>query len=47
MYNEFKNNKNIFLNNFALGDKNEEKHFNIMAKQKILRLIKLILVQIG
>ena len=32
MYDEFKNNKNIFLNNFALGDKSEEKNFNVMAK---------------
>ena len=29
MYKKFKNNKNIFLNNFALGDKTEEKEFNI------------------
>ena len=32
MYSKFKNNKNIFLNNFALGDKNEEKEFNVTAK---------------
>ena len=32
MYCKFKNNKNIFLNNFALGDKTEEKDFNITAK---------------
>ena len=32
MYNKFKNNKNIFLNNFALGDKTEEKEFNITAQ---------------
>ena len=32
MYNKFKNNKNIFLNNFALGDKTEEKEFNVTAK---------------
>ena len=28
---EFKNDKNIFLNNFALGDSIDEKKFNIMA----------------
>ena len=33
MYSKFKNNKNIFLNNFALGDKTEEKEFNITAKK--------------
>jgi FkbM family methyltransferase len=32
MYKKFKNNKNIYLNNFALGDKTEEKEFNITAK---------------
>ena len=32
MYKKFKNNKNIFLNNFALGDKTEEKEFNVTAK---------------
>ncbi len=32
MYSKFKYNKNIFLNNFALGDKIEEKEFNITAK---------------
>ena len=32
MYEKFKNNKNIFLNNFALGDKTEEKEFNITAQ---------------
>ena len=32
MYSKFKNNKNIFLNNFALGDKTEEKEFNVTAK---------------
>lgn len=32
MCNKFKNNKNIFLNNFALGDKTEEKEFNVTAK---------------
>ncbi len=32
MYSKFKNNKNIFLNNFALGDKIEEKEFNVTAK---------------
>ena len=32
MYKKFKNNKNIFLNNVALGDKTEEKEFNIAAK---------------
>ena len=32
MYNKFRNNKNVFLNNFALGDKTEEKEFNVAAK---------------
>jgi len=32
MCSKFKNNKNIFLNNFALGDKTEEKEFNVTAK---------------
>ena len=32
MYNKFKNNKNIFLNNLALGDKAEEKEFNVTAQ---------------
>ena len=32
MYKKFRNNKNIFLNNFALGDKTEKKEFNITAK---------------
>ena len=32
MNKKFKNNKNIFLNNFALGDKTEEKKFNVTAK---------------
>jgi FkbM family methyltransferase len=32
MSNKFKNKKNIFLNNFALGNKTEEKEFNITAK---------------
>lgn len=32
MYNKFKDNKNIFLNNFALGDETEEKEFNVTAK---------------
>jgi len=32
MYQKFKNNKNIFLNNIALGDKTEKKEFNITAK---------------
>jgi len=32
MCSKFKNNKNIFLNNFALGDKTEEREFNITAK---------------
>ena len=32
MCSKFKNNKNIFLNNFALGDKIEEKEFNVTAK---------------
>ncbi len=32
MYKRFKNNKSIFLNNFALGDKNEVKEFNITAQ---------------
>lgn len=32
MYNKFRNNKNIYLNNFALGDKTEEKDFNVTAK---------------
>ena len=32
MYNKFKNNKNIFLNNFALGEKTEEKEFNVTAQ---------------
>ena len=31
MYSKFRNNKNIYLNNFALGDKTEEKEFNITA----------------
>jgi FkbM family methyltransferase len=29
MYKKFKNDKNIFLNNFALGEKKEEKLFNV------------------
>ena len=32
MYSKFRNNKNIYLNNFALGDKTEEKEFNVTAK---------------
>jgi len=32
MYKKFKEDENIFLNNFALGDKTEEKEFNITAK---------------
>ena len=32
MFSKFKNNKNVFLNNFALGNKTEEKDFNITAK---------------
>tara|TARA_Y100000816_G_C26019540_1_gene533328 strand:- start:170 stop:937 length:768 start_codon:yes stop_codon:yes gene_type:complete len=32
MYEKFKDNKNVFLNNCALGDKTEEKEFNITAK---------------
>ena len=32
MHNKFKNNKNIILNNFAVGNKNEEKEFNIAKK---------------
>jgi FkbM family methyltransferase len=32
MFSKFKNMKNIFLNNFALGDKTEEKEFNVTAK---------------
>ena len=32
MNKKFKNNKNIFLNNFALGDETEEKKFNVTAK---------------
>lgn len=32
MLSKFKNMKNIFLNNFALGDKTEEKEFNVTAK---------------
>ena len=32
MHSKFKNYKNIFLNNFAMGDKTEEKEFNITAK---------------
>ena len=32
MYKKFKNHNNIHLNNFALGDKNEKKEFNITAK---------------
>jgi FkbM family methyltransferase len=32
MCSKYKNNKNIFLNNFALGDKTEEKEFNVTAK---------------
>ena len=32
MYKKFKNNENIFLNNFALGDKTEEKESNVTAK---------------
>ena len=32
MCSKFKNNKNIFLNNYALGDKTEEKEFNVTAK---------------
>ncbi len=32
MCSKFKNNKNIFLNNFALGDKTEEKEFNVTTK---------------
>ena len=31
MYKKFKNSKNVFLNNYALGDKNEIKEFNITA----------------
>ncbi len=31
MFNKFKNYKNIFLNNFALGDKTEEREFNVTA----------------
>lgn len=31
MYEKFKNNKKIFLNNYALGDKNCKKKFNITA----------------
>jgi len=31
MFSKFKNMKNIFLNNFALGDKTEEKEFNVTA----------------
>jgi len=32
MCSKFKNNKNIFLNNFALGDKIEEKELNVTVK---------------
>tara|TARA_B100001057_G_C22839311_1_gene946436 strand:+ start:1497 stop:2258 length:762 start_codon:yes stop_codon:yes gene_type:complete len=32
MHKKFRNNKNIFLNNVALGDKTEGKEFNITAK---------------
>ena len=32
MCSKFRNNKNICLNNFALGDKTEEKEFNVTAK---------------
>ena len=32
MYSKFKNNKNIFLNNFALGDISEEKEFNVTIR---------------
>jgi FkbM family methyltransferase len=32
MSSKFRNNKNIYLNNFALGDKTEEKEFNVTAK---------------
>jgi len=32
MCSKFRNNKNIFLNNFALGDKMEEKEFNVKEK---------------
>ena len=32
MCSKFRNNKNIYLNNFALGDKTEEKEFNVTAK---------------
>ena len=32
MYKKYKDNKNIYLNNFALGNKTEEKEFNITAK---------------
>ena len=32
MCSKFRNNKNIYLNNFALGDKTEEKEFNVAAK---------------
>lgn len=32
MCSKFKNNNNIFINNFALGDKTEEKEFNLTAK---------------
>jgi len=34
MYSKFKDNNNIFLNNFALGNKKEEKEFNITANTK-------------
>ena len=32
MCSKFRNNKNIFLNNFALGDKTEEKELNVTAR---------------
>ncbi len=32
MFSKFKNNKNVFLNNCALGDKTEEKELNITVK---------------
>ena len=32
MCSKFKNNNNIFINNFALGNKTEEKEFNLTAK---------------
>lgn len=35
MQEKFKSNKNIFLNNYALGSKNEKKYFYIAARSSV------------